>query len=63
MNLFFYSMNMILQKVNSENKEVFFTALLEKIYPMSKNFNQRLVGIGTTQPLGKGFNQLGLVNF
>ena len=38
-------------------------ALLEKIYPMGKNFNQRLVGIGTTQPLGKGFNQLGLVNF
>ena len=30
---------------------------------MGKNFNQRLVGIGTTQPLAKGFNQLGLVNF
>ena len=30
---------------------------------MGKNFNQRLVGIGTTQPLGKGFNQLGWLIF
>ena len=30
---------------------------------MGKNFNQQLVAIGTTQLLGKGFNQLGLVNF
>ena len=39
------------------------TTLLENVYPMGKHFNQRLVGIGSNQLLGKGFNQLGLVNF